>query len=136
MNILLIPIYIVLIIFSILIFFYFVPIGLWFTAIISYVDITLLEIIGMRLRKSPVKEIVFGLIKLNKAEIKIKKSDLESFGRAGGNIENVTNGLITAKNAGFQLTFEEATKADFSGINIIDAVNNKIESKTKTTLNN
>lgn len=125
MNYFYIPIYVVLIIFSLWILFYFIPIGLWFTAITSNLNITLPEIIGMRLRKSPVTEIVNGLIILNHNEIEIKRIDLESFGLAGGNIENVTSGLIAAKKAGLKLTFKEATKADLNGINLIEAVNKK-----------
>ncbi|MFO7862685.1 MAG: flotillin-like FloA family protein, partial [Salinivirgaceae bacterium] len=49
------------------IFLYFVPIGLWFSALVSGVRISLLQLILMRWRKVPPSVIVRALIEGSKA---------------------------------------------------------------------
>ena len=53
----------------ILLFFYFVPLGLWIQAIVSLGmgRITIIDLIRMRLRKIPPRLIVDGIINLHKA---------------------------------------------------------------------
>ena len=48
-------------------FMYFVPVGLWITAIFAGVKITIGELIGMRIRKVPPGIIVNSLITATKA---------------------------------------------------------------------
>ena len=50
-----------------IIFFYFVPISLWITAIFSGVRVGLFELVFMRIRKVPPGMIVKELITANKA---------------------------------------------------------------------
>ena len=47
---------------AIWVIFYFVPVGLWFTALISGAHISLLQMILMRWRKIPVSSIVSSMI--------------------------------------------------------------------------
>ena len=115
------------IIIAVLIFFYFVPIGLYFKATLSGVRITLLELFFMRLRKSPVNEIVDGLIMSAKAGVLMDRDQLEAHGLAGGNISNVVTGMIFAKEAGLNLTFDKAVALDFKGIKISEFINNGLE---------
>jgi len=131
MNVINPVIYGLIVLVSIWAIFYFIPIGIWFSAIISGVQISLSEIILMRFRKSPVKEIVNGLINSQKAGIQIDRIDLEAHGRAGGDINNVVAGMVIAKNAGFNLSFEKATTADLNGTNLVDAVMIQIEQQKK-----
>ncbi|MDA3822816.1 MAG: flotillin-like FloA family protein, partial [Bacteroidales bacterium] len=56
---------------------YFIPIGLWFTALLSGVRISLLQLILMRWRKVPPTVIVRSLIEATKAGIaEIKRDEL------------------------------------------------------------
>ena len=57
------------ILFALLIIFYFVPLGLWIQAIVSVGlgEITIVDLIRMRLRKIPPRLIVDSIINLNKA---------------------------------------------------------------------
>ena len=66
--------------------FYFIPIGLWFTALISGVRISLLQLILMRWRKVPPGVIVRSMIEAFKAGLEIKRDDLEAHYLAGGHV--------------------------------------------------
>jgi len=59
-------VFFLLIIFLIL-FFYFIPIGLWVTALASRVRVSLVSLVGMRLRKISPALIVNALINARKA---------------------------------------------------------------------
>ncbi len=68
-----IGIYVVIIIGSIIglwIIFYFIPVGLWFSALISGVRISLLQLILMRWRKVPPSIIARSMIEAHKAGLK------------------------------------------------------------------
>ena len=54
-------------IFGLWVIFYFVPVGLWFTALLSGVRISLLQLIFMRWRKVPPQIIVRSMISSTKA---------------------------------------------------------------------
>ncbi|KAF0202303.1 MAG: hypothetical protein FD170_2029 [Bacteroidetes bacterium] len=110
---------------AIFIFLYFVPVGTWFAASLSGVRITLLELFFMRLRKSPVTEIVNGLILSAKAGVVLDRDQLEAHAKAGGNILNVVMGMISAKIAGINLPFEKAAALDFKGIKISEVIMNE-----------
>ena len=99
-------------------FMYFVPVNLWITAVFSGVKIEIFELVFMRIRKVPPGVIVNNLIKLTKAGISVNTSDLETHYLAGGNIDNVTKGVIKAKTQGWPITFKEAAALDLSGSDI------------------
>jgi uncharacterized protein YqfA (UPF0365 family) len=124
---------IILLIASILIgipvFFYFVPVALWFSALLSGVNLSLIELIFMRLRKSPVQDIIMCLIAASKGGIQINRAELEAHALAGGNVKNVVYGLIAAKNAGLKLSFKNASSSDFKGIDLLKEVHKEVESR-------
>ena len=98
-----IGIYIVIIVASIIglwIIFYFIPVGLWFSALISGVRISLLQLILMRWRKVPPTVIVRAMIEAYKAGlIEIKRDELEAHYLAGGHVEKVVHALVSANKA-------------------------------------
>ena len=57
-------------------FFYFVPVGLWITALFSGVRVGLGTMIGMRLRKVPPGDIVRPLISATKAGLDLRSPAL------------------------------------------------------------
>ena len=107
-------------IFGLWLMFYFVPIGLWFTALVSGIEITLLELVLMRWRKVPPTIIVNALIKSSKGGVNLERNDLEALYLAGGNIDNVTEGMIYANAKGIELSFKVASKLDLAQKNIIE----------------
>ena len=81
------------ILFALLIIFYFVPLGLWIQAIVSVGlgEITIVDLIRMRLRKIPPRLIVDSIINLNKAGLEsISTGMMETHFLAGGHVPNVT----------------------------------------------
>lgn len=85
----------------------------------------------MRLRRSPVKEIVEGLIASTKGGINLNRDELEAFALSGGNVQNVVNGMIAAKRAGYPLSFKNAAKADAQGLDIVSSVKEKLRETEK-----
>ena len=83
-----------------------IPIGLWFTALLSGVRISLLQLILMRWRKVPPTIIVRSMIEAHKAGLKeIKRDELEAHYLAGGKVEQVIHALVSANKANIALTF-------------------------------
>ena len=99
-------------------FLYLVPINMWITAIFSGVKIEIFELIFMRIRRAPVKDIIRSLIMLYKAGIPVTNAEIETQGLAGVNLNNVTIGLINAKNADVDLSLKDAAAMDLAGVNI------------------
>ncbi|MEM7374714.1 MAG: flotillin-like protein FloA [Bacteroidota bacterium] len=110
--------------------FYFVPVGLWITAQFSGVRMSIGQLIGMRLRRVQPKIIVDELIKAQKANLKdVKFNALEAHYLAKGNINMVVDALISAKNAGIALSFEQAAAIDLAGRDVREAVKDSVNTK-------
>src|SRR3954470_17919695 len=114
-------------------FMYFVPVGLWITAIFAGVKVTIGELIGMRIRKVPPSIIVNSLITATKAGIPLTTSDLETHYLAGGNVPNVIRALISADKANISLTFKQATAIDLAGRDVFQAVQISVNPKVINT---
>jgi len=132
-----IGIYIVIIVGSIIglwIIFYFIPVGLWFSALISGVRISLLQLILMRWRKVPPAVIARSMIEAHKAGLRdIKRDDLEAHYLAGGHVERVIHALVSASKANLELTFQMATAIDLAGRDIFEAVQMSVNPKVIDT---
>ena len=113
--------------------FYFVPVGLWFTALISGAHISLLQMILMRWRKIPVSAIVSSMIEGTKAGLNLNPNSLEAHFLAGGNFRNVVHALVSAQKAGINLNFEEATAIDLAGRDVFEAVQMSVNPKVINT---
>ena len=118
---------------AIWIVFYFVPVGLWFTALISGAHISLLQMVLMRWRKIPVSNIVSSMIEGTKAGLKLNPNSLEAHYLAGGNFRNVVHALVSAQKAGINLNFEEATAIDLAGRDVFEAVQMSVNPKVINT---
>ena len=118
---------------AIWILFYFVPVGLWFTALISGAHISLLQMVLMRWRKIPVSNIVSSMIEGTKAGLKLNPNSLEAHYLAGGNFRNVVHALVSAQKAGISLNFEEATAIDLAGRDVFEAVQMSVNPKVINT---
>jgi uncharacterized protein YqfA (UPF0365 family) len=114
-------------------FLYFVPVGLWITAIFAGVKVTIGSLIGMRIRKVPPSVIVNSLITANKAGIPVTTNELETHYLAGGNVPNVIRALISAEKANISLDFKQATAIDLAGRDVFEAVQISVNPKVITT---
>ena len=120
------------ILFALLIIFYFVPLGLWIQAIVSVGlgEITIVDLIRMRLRKIPPRLIVDSIINLNKAGLEsISTGMMETHFLAGGNVTNVTISLIAADKALIPLDFSTCTAIDLAGRDVKEAVETSVYPK-------
>lgn len=115
------------------IFFYFIPVGLWITAVFANVSVTIGELIGMRIRKVPPSVIVNSLITATKAGLTVTTRELETHYLAGGNVPNVIRALISADKANINLTFKQATAIDLAGRDVFEAVQISVNPKVITT---
>lgn len=105
-----------------MVFLSFFPIGLWITAWASGVRISLITLIGMRLRRVQPLRIVNPLIKAVKAGVDMDIDRLEVHYLAGGNVDRVVNALIAAQRADIPLGYERAAAIDLAGRDVLQAV--------------
>jgi len=125
---------ILLIVAFLIIFLYFIPLGLWITAYFSGVKLKLFrDLVGMRLRKVPPAIIVKPLITAHKAGIAVDPPQLEAHYLAGGQVQKVVNALISADKANIDLGFERATAIDLAGRDVFEAVQVSVNPKVIET---
>jgi uncharacterized protein YqfA (UPF0365 family) len=112
---------------------YFVPIGLWFQALVSNVHISLIQLVFMRWRKVPPRVIVGALIEGTKAGLKLSTNELEAHYLAGGHVEKVVHALVSAAKANIDLSFNLATAIDLAGRDVFQAVQMSVSPKVIDT---
>lgn len=117
-----------------IVFFYFIPLGLWVTAYFSGVRIALVrDLVGMRLRKVPPIAIVKPLINAQKAGLNLNVNTLEAHYLAGGNVDRVVKALISADKANIELPFQQAAAIDLAGRDVLEAVQVSVNPKVINT---
>lgn len=112
---------------------YFIPIGLWFQALVCDVKISLLQLILMRWRKVPPTVIVSAMIEGKKAGIELFRDALEAHYLAGGHVSHVVHALVSASKANIDLTFQIATAVDLAGRDVFEAVQMSVNPKVINT---
>ena len=118
----------------VLIFFYYVPFVLWINAKAAGVNVSLLQLFLMRLRKVPPPVIVNAMIEAHKAGLKnISRDQLEAHYLAGGHVERVVHALVSAEKANIDLTFQMATAIDLAGRDVFHAVQMSVNPKVIDT---
>ena len=128
---------VIVIIFAVLLFlalfFSFVPVALWISALAANVHVGILTLVGMRLRRVVPSRIVNPLIKATKAGIDLPINKLEAHYLAGGNVDRVVNALIAAQRADIPLEFERAAAIDLAGRDVLEAVQMTVNPKVIET---
>jgi len=125
---------IIAIIFFLIVFLYFIPVGLFITAYFSGVKLKIFQdLVGMRLRKVPPVIIVRSMITATKAGIPVEEGKLEAHYLAGGNVIKVINALVSADKANIHLPFERATAIDLAGRDVLEAVKMSVLPKVSQT---
>ena len=123
------------IIILLILFFTFVPVGLWITAFFSGVRVRISTLIGMRLRRVVPSRIVNPMIKATKAGLDLNIDELEAHYLAGGNVNTLVDALIAAQRANIPLIFERAAAIDLAGRNVLEAVQVSVNPKVIETPN-
>ena len=128
---------VVLIVFAIIVllalFFSFVPLKLWISALASNVRVSIFRLVGMKLRRIRPERIINPLIQSTKAGMKIPIDDLESHYLAGGNVDKVVKALVAAQRADIKLDFERAAAIDLAGRDVLEAVQMSVNPKVIET---
>ena len=114
-------------------FFYFVPLGLWITALFSDVHVGIGTLIGMRLRKVSPAAIVRPLISATKAGLELNIGEMEAHHLAGGDVGRVVTALISADRANIELPWRRATAIDLAGRDVLEAVQVSVNPKVIET---
>ena len=130
--------FLVLVFFAIIIFMslftYFIPVGLWITAYFAGVRVAIFkDLVGMRLRKVPPRQIVSPKISATKAGLDVSLDRMEAHFLAGGNVNLVILALISADKANIDLSFERATAIDLAGRDVLEAVKLSVNPKVINT---
>ncbi|MBQ1932186.1 MAG: flotillin-like protein FloA [Muribaculaceae bacterium] len=117
-----------------MVFFYYAPVFLWFSARVSGVRISLVQMVLMRIRKVPTTTIVRAMIEAHKAGLQdVTRDDLEAHYLAGGNVEKVVHALVSAAKANIELGFKMATAIDLAGRDVFQAVQMSVNPKVIDT---
>lgn len=112
---------------------YYIPVGLWFSALVSDVRISLIQLFLMRFRKVPPSVIVRALIEGTKAGLVLNRNELEAHYLAGGHVEKVVHALVSAQKANIELSFKMATAIDLAGRDVFQAVQMSVNPKVIDT---
>ena len=123
-----IPIFLIVLV----LFLYFVPLGLWIQSGVSigWGKIGMLKLVIMRIRKIPPKLIADGVINLHRAGLDfVTSEELETHFLASGNVANVVNALIAADKANIELDYKTATAIDLAGRDVQEAVQTSVYPK-------
>lgn len=123
-----------------IIFFSFVPVGLWISASASGVRIKITQLVGMRIRKVNAADIVNPMIKATKAGLDLPMNKLEAHYLAKGgkgtgkaSVNRVVDSLIAAQRAGIPLDFERSCAIDLAGRDVLNAVQMSVNPKVIET---
>jgi uncharacterized protein YqfA (UPF0365 family) len=103
--------------------------SLWLRALLSGCRVSLLSLVGMRLRKVDPKIIVDARIMTSKAGIPLDTNDLETHFLARGNVLRVCQALVAASKANIKLTYERSCAIDLAGRDVLDAVKTSVHPK-------
>ena len=113
-------------------FLYFVPLGLWIQSGVSigWGQIGMIKLVIMRIRKIPPKLVANGIINLHRAGLDfVTSEELETHFLAGGNITNVVDALIASDKANIELDYQTAIAIDLAGRDVKEAVQTSVYPK-------
>ncbi|MEE9200196.1 MAG: flotillin-like protein FloA [Candidatus Brocadiales bacterium] len=99
---------------------------LYIQALASGAPVSLIQLVGMTLRRVRARVVVESRIMAKKAGIEIDTPHLEAHYLAGGNVINVVCSLIAANKANIDLTFQQACAIDLAGRDVLEAVKTSV----------
>lgn len=103
--------------------------SLYIQAIASGARVSIVDLIGMRLRGINAAAIVNARIQSMRAGLDISTQEMESHALARGDVQRVINAMIAATKASIDLSWRTATAIDLAGRDILDAVQTSVNPK-------
>ena len=113
------------------IFLYFLK--TWIRALAAGAPVSIVNLVGMKLRGINPTRIVDARIMALKAGLSMETVDLEAHYLAGGNITKVIKALIAADKANIALEFRKACAIDLAGRDIEEAVRTSVDPRVIDT---
>ncbi|MCL2647094.1 MAG: flotillin-like protein FloA [Phycisphaerales bacterium] len=102
----------------------------WLQAFMAKAGVSFASLIGMRLRKVNLQQIVQSKITVSQAGLgDITTNMLESHYLAGGRVPNVVRAMIAAHRARISLDWSKAAAIDLAGRDVLDAVQTSVNPK-------
>ncbi len=114
-------------IFFLIVFFSFVR--LWIQCLLTGAKISILDLLGMKLRNVDYAMIVRQKIALIQAGVKVSTQDMEAHYLSRGNVPKVSTAVIAAHKAGMDLPWRTAAAIDLAGRDVLDAVKTSVNPK-------
>jgi uncharacterized protein YqfA (UPF0365 family) len=111
-------------IFLVVVFFSFIR--LWIQSLLTGAKISILDLVGMKLRNVDYPMIVRQKIALVQAGTRISTEDLEAHYLARGNVPKTATAVIAAHKAGMDLPWKTAAAIDLAGRDILKAVQTSV----------
>ena len=87
----------------------FIP---WLQAFMAGVPISVIRIVGMRLRKVDVRVVIRSLIMVTQAGVPVSCTEMERAYLQGVDLEKITLAMIQANREGKKVAFQELVEAD------------------------
>src|SRR6202042_3279508 len=113
--------------FMVVVFFSFIR--LWVQSLLTGANISIFDLVGMKLRNVDYSMIVRQKIALVQAGVKVTTEDLESHYLARGNVPKTSTAVIAAHKAGMDLPWKTAAAIDLAGRDVLDAVKTSVNPK-------
>jgi len=104
-------------------------ISIYVRAWVSGAHVSLLDLVGMRLRRVNATVIVNSRIQAIRAGIDVSTPEMESHVLAGGDVQRVINAMIAANKANIDLPWKTATAIDLAGRDVLDAIQTSVNPK-------
>ena len=115
--------------FLVFLFIFFSFIRLWIQALLTRADISIFNLIGMKLRNVDYGMIVRQKIALVQAGVKVSTEELESHFLARGNVPRTATAVIAAHKADLGLPWKTAAAIDLAGRDVLEAVKTSVNPK-------
>ena len=110
-----------------------VPLRLWFRALVSGSHVSMGKLIGMKIRKVKVQDIVLSYISAKKAGLKLDIDDLETHFFLFDKDERDVKPLIGAHSADIDISLETAKAIDLAGRDVYEAIRTSVVPKVIET---
>jgi uncharacterized protein YqfA (UPF0365 family) len=104
------------------VFAYFFPVVHWYIASQEGIRISVFQLAKLRMQGYPLDELLDNLIKAKRSRLNISLDEIKAHYENGGNINNVVNGLIMAKEHDIPLDKRQAFMADLKKIDLVSGI--------------
>lgn len=108
---------------------YLIPIAYWIIAKRTGLKVTLKDLLIMRLKRIHLKKMISVLAMAKEGDIDIDLKRMQDHYKSGGDVTNVTIGLIAAKTANIKYSIDEAFADDEQGINIFEKIKDMAQNR-------